>query len=120
MKNFLAIFTGSPLSANAKQWEQMDPVERKQRESAGIKAWGEWVQKNQSAIVQIGSPIGKTKQVNADGVLDIKNVISAYTVVKAESHAAAAQLFVNHPHFMIFPGETVEVMECLPIPEVKV
>jgi hypothetical protein len=42
--------------------------------------------------------------------------MTAYTVVKAESHEAAAKLFVNHPHFMIFPGDGIEIMECLPIP----
>jgi hypothetical protein len=26
------------------------------------------------------------------------------------------KLFENHPHFTIFPGEAIEVMECLPIP----
>jgi len=25
-------------------------------------------------------------------------------------------MFVGHPHFTIFPGEAVEIMECLPIP----
>jgi len=33
-----------------------------------------------------------------------------------ESHAAAARLFENHPHFAIFPGESVEIMPILPIP----
>jgi hypothetical protein len=42
--------------------------------------------------------------------------MTAFTVVQAESHDAAAKLFVNHPHFTIFPGDAVEVMECLPIP----
>jgi hypothetical protein len=37
-------------------------------------------------------------------------------VVQAESHDAAARMFTNHPHFTIFPGEAVEIMECLPIP----
>jgi hypothetical protein len=37
-------------------------------------------------------------------------------VVCADSHEAAATLFENHPHFMIFPGESVEVMPVLPIP----
>jgi hypothetical protein len=37
-------------------------------------------------------------------------------VVSAESHAAAARLFEGHPHFTVFPGEGVEVMECLPMP----
>lgn len=42
--------------------------------------------------------------------------MGAYTVVQADSHEAAAKLFENHPHFMIFPGDAVEVMERLPIP----
>jgi hypothetical protein len=25
-------------------------------------------------------------------------------------------MFEGHPHFTIFPGESIEVMECLPIP----
>ena len=29
---------------------------------------------------------------------------------------AAVKLFEGHPHFTIFPGDSVEVMECLPIP----
>ena len=64
----------------------------------------------------MGAPVGKTKQINADGITDIRNSIAAYTVVKAESYDAAAKLFLNHPHFAIFPGDSVEVMECLPIP----
>jgi len=26
-------------------------------------------------------------------------------------------MFEGHPHFTIFPGESIEVMECLQIPE---
>jgi hypothetical protein len=29
---------------------------------------------------------------------------------------AAARMFEMHPHFAIFPGDSVEIMECLPIP----
>jgi len=28
----------------------------------------------------------------------------------------AAELFAGHPYFMIFPGDSVEIMECLPLP----
>jgi hypothetical protein len=31
---------------------------------------------------------------------------------------SAARLFEKHPHFMIFPGESVEIMPVLPIPGV--
>ena len=34
-----------------------------------------------------------------------------------ESHEAAAKMFEGHPHFTIFPGEAVEIMEVLPIPD---
>jgi ribosomal protein S17 len=37
--------------------------------------------------------------------------------VRAESYDEAAKMFLEHPHFMIFPGDAVEVMECLPIPK---
>ena len=42
--------------------------------------------------------------------------MTAYVIVQAENHEEAAQMFEGHPHFTIFPGEAVEVMECLPIP----
>jgi hypothetical protein len=28
----------------------------------------------------------------------------------------AGEAFRDHPHFSIFPGESVEIMECVPIP----
>ena len=62
----------------------------------------------------MGGPLGKTKRITTRGVEDVSN--GAFAVVRAESHAAAAKLFENHPHFTIFPGESVEVMPILPIP----
>ena len=50
------------------------------------------------------------------GIEDISNLMSAYTIVRADLHDAAAKLFENHPHFTIFPGDSVEVMPVLPIP----
>jgi hypothetical protein len=71
---------------------------------------------NADVIAEIGGPLGKTKRVDSDGVLDVKNEMVGYVVLEAESHEAAAKKFENHPHFSIFPGEAVEIMECLPIP----
>jgi len=48
--------------------------------------------------------------------LYVSNEMGAFTVVRAESHEAAAKMFENHPHFSIFPGEAVEIMPVLPIP----
>jgi hypothetical protein len=43
--------------------------------------------------------------------------MAAFTVVRADSHAAAAELFEGHPFFTLFPGEAIEIMPILPIPE---
>jgi hypothetical protein len=51
------------------------------------------------------------------GVSDAKNMMCGYGVVEAGSHEAAAQLFLDHPHFSIFPGQSVEIMQCLPLPK---
>lgn len=114
MKKFLAIYTGTPDGRT--RWESLSADERKQREKQGMDAWTAWGEKNKPAIVEQGAPLGKTKRVDRDGVRDIRNAMSAYTVVQADSQDAAAKIFEGHPHFTIFPGDGVEVMELLPIP----
>jgi hypothetical protein len=114
MKRYLAVYVGS--SASRDKWNQLPEAERKQREAAGMEAWMKWGKDHASAIVESGGPLGKTKRVGSDGIRDISNAMAAYTVVQAESHEAAAKIFEGHPHFAIFPGDAVEIMECLPMP----
>ena len=110
---YLAIFLGSRTGARRKAW---DALERQAKQREGIAARKAWVEKHQAAIAGMGGPFGKTKGVSAQGIEDVSNELGAFTVVRAESHEAAAKLFENHPHFTIFPGESVEVMPVLPIP----
>ena len=114
MKRYLAVFLGSAASMDA--WKALSESERNRREQDGMKAWGDWVQRHEKAIVDGGSPLGKTKRIAAKGISDVRNELAAWTVVEADSHEAAAKLFEGHPHFSIFPGDAVEVMECLPMP----
>lgn len=79
-------------------------------------AWKAWVEMHAAAIVAMGGPLGKTKKVSSRGIADASNEMGAFTVVRAESHEAAAKLFERHPHFSIFPGDAVEIMPVLPIP----
>lgn len=116
MKTFLAIYLGSPNGAARTEWDNLREEDRQKRVEAGMKAWHAWGEKHQANIVANGTPLGKTKRASKSGIADTKNEMAAYTIVKAESHEAAAQMFKNHPHFAIFPGESVEIMECLPIP----
>mgnify|MGYP001605191174 CR=1 FL=1 len=116
MKKFMAIYVGTAAAFEKSKWNSMEPAERQAAEAQGMKAWGDWMAKHAAAIVEQGGPLGKTKRTSAQGVSDTKNGTAGYVVVQAESHEAAAKLFEGHPHFTIFPGESVEIMECLPIP----
>ena len=117
MKKFLAVYTGNPASVERKGWNAMPEAQRKAREKQGMAAWHKWVETHKSSILDTGAPLSKTKSVSERGIENISNNLAAYVIVQAESHDAAVRLFENHPHFMIFPGDAVEIMECLPIPE---
>jgi hypothetical protein len=116
MKKFLAIYIGTASAFQNSEWSAMDEATRKKREASGIKAWGDWMTANKAVIVDQGGPLGKTKRTAKQGVSDTKNNMTGYVTLQAESHEAAAKLFKDHPHFTIFPGDAVEIMECLPIP----
>ncbi len=116
--NYLAIFLGGKESANMAAWMALPENERRKREQEGVAAWHAWAEKHKADIVTMGGPLGKTKKVSPDGVEDISNALGAFTVVRAASPEEAAKMFENHPHFAIFPGDSVEVMPVLSIPGV--
>jgi hypothetical protein len=116
MKTYLAVFTGNQESTTRSGWRDLPEDERKAREETGIAAWGAWMADNADVLVFEGGPLGKTKQVSKAGVDDITNSMAGFVVFKAASHEDAAAKFIDHPHIKIFPGESVEVMELLPIP----
>lgn len=116
MKSFLAVYIGTEDALARAKWTSLSNAERKAREASGMKAWMDWGTANAAAIVDHGGPLGRTKRASREGITDIKNAMTGYVIVRAESHAAAAKLFENHPHFATFPGDSVEIMECLPLP----
>lgn len=116
MKSFLAVFTGTAEAMAQSDWGTLSEADQQVRTQAGIQAWHAWMDANQAQIEVPGCPIGKTLRVSAGGTETSRNNICGYVVVAAESHEAAAAMFRNHPHFAIFPGDAVEVMECLPVP----
>lgn len=108
MKNFVGIYMGA-----------MEPAAERPDTATiarGMAAWHKWMADNAASVVTAGGPLGKTKKIGPDGITDIRNRMAGYIIVQAQSHEAAAKLFEGHPHFSIFPGDSVEVMECLPIP----
>src|SRR5277367_4824055 len=113
---YLAVFLGSKTSPRRKAWDALPEDERRAQERAGMAAWKAWLETHRADIVALGGPLGKTKMVSARGISDTSNSMGAFTVVRADSHEAAAKLFEQHPHFAIFPGDAVEIMPVMPIP----
>jgi hypothetical protein len=113
---YLAIFLGSSTGPRRKAWDALPEGERRAREHQGIAAWKAWAEKHQPSITDLSGPLGKTKKISERGVEDVVNALAAFTLVRAPSHEAAARLFENHPHFTVFPGDSIEVMPILPIP----
>jgi hypothetical protein len=114
--NYLAIFLGDKESAKMATWKALPDADRRKLEQEGMFAWHAWAERHKANIVTMGGPLGKTKKISMTGVEDISNALGAFTVVRAESPEAAAKMFENHPHFSIFPGDSVEVMPVLSIP----
>jgi hypothetical protein len=110
MKTFLALYMGSPAPGGG------PPAMSEETRNEGMAAWGARMARNAAVIVDSGGPLGKTKKVSSAGVADTRNAVAGYVTVQADSHEAAAKLFEGHPHFAIFPGDSVEIMEQLPVP----
>lgn len=115
MKNFLAVYRGKPQKGND-EWSKLSADQSQERILQGMEAWGNWMETHSSNIIYPGGPLGKTLQVNKVGLSSKVNNDCGFIIVQAETHEEAAKMFLNHPHFSIFPGENVEIMECLPIP----
>ena len=81
MKKFVAIFLAPP--KRLAEWKATNDEKRKEREKAGMEGWMKWAKDNEASIIDLGSPLGKTKRIDAKGISDTKNEITAYTIVQA-------------------------------------
>lgn len=110
MPHFVALYTGQPTDGPPPDMD-MDTIRQ------GMQAWMGWMEQHSDAVVFQGGPLGRTKKVSKSGVADIRNNVAGIVVVEAADHEAAARMFEGHPHFSIFPGDGVEVMPVMPIPQ---
>ena len=106
-KKYIVLYL-APASVLA-DWAKTDPEVRQAAEQKMQAEWKKWMADN-SKLITLTEAGGKTKQVIASGVSDIKNDIMLYSLVEAKSHEAAAAAFRNHPHLQI-PQSSIQVME---------
>jgi hypothetical protein len=110
MAKFLAVYIGT--ASEAEKAKPLDPA----TEQRGMAEWGRWAVDYSGSIVDHGGPLGRTKAVDGNGIRDATNQLTGYVIVEADSIEAASALFSQHPHFSVFPGDRIEVVECLEMP----
>ncbi len=109
MKKFFVLFC-IPKEAIQQWMATVDEATRKEQSDKIMNEWKEWMEAHKDSVVDAGGPLGKTKRVTAEGVSDSVNDLNYYLTVQAESHEAAAEMFVGHPHLQI-PTSYVEVID---------
>jgi hypothetical protein len=109
MTKFLVLYRASTTAA-----EQMASGTPEQAQ-AGMDAWMAWAQKAGDSIVDLGVPLEARSHLEAGSTGASANAASGYSIVEADSAEAAADLLAGHPHLTV-PGNTIDVLEFLPIP----
>lgn len=106
MAKFIVLYRAP--SAVMDKWMALPEEERRSDMEDMERQWNEWMAAHKDALLE-SNGAGKNKRVTKDGVEDARNDVMMYSMVEAESHEAAAELFEGHPHFNI-PESTIEVM----------
>ena len=79
----------------------------------GMAKWGAWFGGLGAAIVDPGNPFGPSAAVPSNGAAGAPSALSGYSLVNADTLAAAAELAKGCP--VIDAGGSVEVYEAIPI-----
>jgi hypothetical protein len=103
MANYLMAYKGGGMAATDAERE------------AAMAAWGAWFGGLGAAVVDAGNPFGPSGTVSADGGVSdgASSGLSGYSVVSADSIAAAGELAKGCPIFAA--GGSLEVYETIPV-----
>ena len=109
MGRYLAIYNGAADSEtkNALSEEQQGEF---------MRAWAAWAQANKDALVDPGAPLYLKKVVTQERVEDFTDAKVGYAIVEADSHDEAVRIFSEHPHLSLMDGNSIEVLQCPPVP----
>ncbi|WP_167620216.1 hypothetical protein [Paracoccus ravus] len=108
MPRFLAIYMMKPEAVTS--FRSLPKAEQDAIDTVGVRNWADWEERNAASILDRGGMVGKTTRVTIKGMAGAVNTICGFLVVEAETAQAAAQMFLDHPHITVFPGDSVDIM----------
>jgi ketopantoate hydroxymethyltransferase len=106
MKKYMVLYM-----APVEEFEKMMAADKATMD-ANMQTWNEWMGAHTKDFVDPGMALGATLRVTPKGVSKVKNEVGGYSIVQAESHEAAAELFRDSPNFD-FAGAWIDVIECV-------
>ncbi|MEM1375085.1 MAG: hypothetical protein AAGF78_11970 [Pseudomonadota bacterium] len=100
MPNYLLIYHGGKTPESPEEGAE------------AMAAWGRWYEELGAATVEAGNPVMKSHTVSAEAVREDggSNPASGYTILAADSHAAACEMAARNPIVLDGSG-SVEVAE---------
>ena len=114
-KTFLAIYLGSPAAMEA--WRTKPEAERKDLQAKGMVAWKRLGGQAQGRDRQPAARRSARPSASPPAASPTSATRWPPTRSSAPTRTRPPRLCSSdHPHFMMFPGEAIEVMECLAIP----
>jgi hypothetical protein len=99
-------------AAAVKKMQQSSEEEK----AAGMNAWMKWAEKCGDRLVEMGAPLmGGINLKPTGGAEPSKRKVTGYSILQAESMAAAKRLLKGHPHLAWNKGCEIEVHEAIPM-----
>jgi hypothetical protein len=81
-----------------------------------MRAWGDWMGRVGSALVDGGAPFGARTAVSDDGTSPAPSDLNGYTIVEADTLDGARALIDGHPFLSEGKGRfTIEIFELVPM-----
>lgn len=111
MKKFIVLYH-APIDA-MKQTENASPEEQKK----GMELWMQWAQKCGDKLVDLGSPLMSSQQVEPGGKTKNSNSdIVGFSILQADNMKEAIALMQGHPHLGWNAACSIEIHETMPLP----
>ena len=111
MKNYIALFM-APIAGLDEMKKSTDP----KRMTEMNDRWNAWMEAHQDSFVDRGSMLGKNKRVTKDSIKDVRNELTGFSIVKANSPEGAAKIFQDNPQ-LDMPGSYIDVIEWYEMPK---
>src|SRR5262245_9598083 len=87
-----------------------------EQQAAQAEAWGQWIGKLGPALTDGGAPFGQRMAIGDDGSSPEAGDLNGYSIVEAESLAAARSLADKHPFLSEGNGRfQIDVFELVPM-----